>query len=276
MTTVRATGIQRGGVALLLTSGLFLLASAGWAAPDKSESNAVPARQEFAEGGLETCLRCHDSAAVQPIFATPHMKGTDPDSPAARKQCESCHGPSARHVQFPLHAGNIRFTRHDDSTTKAARNRVCLECHLEGEQASWRKSPHGSDGIACVDCHTVHAVADPILSEETQTQRCAEGCHGQILASQPAGTPHPLEGEEAILCTACHTPHEPLDLASCHGCHPWQPKDLAAQSGKARSYHQRAVTKEIACTECHQGFVHPLPEPIGRRPPTSDVHLGVR
>ena len=226
-------------------------------------SGGVPDSHAFADGGVETCLRCHDTRNIEAVFETPHMKeGSSLDSPAAREQCESCHGPSARHVRFPLHVGNIRFTRRDDTTTKAARNRACLECHLGDDRAHWDASPHGFDDISCVDCHVVHAVSDPILAKATQTKRCAEGCHLEILEKQPVATPHPFEGEEAVLCTACHDPHGPFDQTACLDCHPWQPKDLAAQSPKARGYHERAISQEIACTECHQGFVHPLPPEI--------------
>ena len=262
-------------IALLLTSALVLglFASVGQAeteAETKAEAaiagGAAAAEQRFAEGGVETCLRCHDNAKVTAVFATPHMKpGTHPSSPAAKEQCESCHGPSASHVRFPLHVGNIRFTRRDDTTTKATRNRACLECHLQDEPAHWQKSPHGFDEIACVDCHAVHTVSDPILSKETQTQRCAEGCHMEILQTQPAGTPHPLQGEKALLCTDCHDPHGPLDLDACTACHSQKPAALAAQSAKARAYHERALAEKIACTECHQGFVHPLPESLTHR-----------
>ncbi len=230
-----------------------------------SGSGGIPDSHAFADGGVETCLRCHDTRKIEAVFETPHMKeGSSLESPAAREQCESCHGPSARHVRFPLHVGNIRFTRRDDTTTKAARNRACLECHPGDDRAhwDWDASPHGFDEISCVDCHVVHAVSDPILAKATQTKRCAEGCHSEILAKQPAATPHPLEGDEAILCSACHAPHGPFDQTACLDCHPWQPKDLAAQSPKARGYHERAISQEIACTECHQGFVHPLPPEV--------------
>jgi nitrate/TMAO reductase-like tetraheme cytochrome c subunit len=199
-------------------------------------------------------------------------EGSSLDSPAAREQCESCHGPSARHVRFPLHVGNVRFTRRDDTTTKSARNHACLECHRGDERAQWEASPHGFDEITCVDCHVVHAVSDPILAKGTQTKRCAESCHLEILEKQPASTPHPLEGEEAVLCTACHDPHGPFEQSACLDCHPQQPRDLAAQSPKARGYHERAIAQEISCTECHQGFVHPLPPEISAGEPGDRVH----
>lgn len=228
-------------------------------------AGSAASHQEFADGGLETCLRCHETDRIEAIFETPHMKeGTSAKTPAAREQCESCHGPSASHVRFPMHVGNIRFTRHDDTTTRATRDRACLECHRDDARSQWLESPHGGGEIACVDCHAIHRAKDPILSEETRTQQCTEGCHMEIMQKRPIETAHPLVGSDAIPCTGCHDPHGPSDLAACASCHPQQPRDLAAQSLKARGYHERAIAQGIACTECHQGFVHPLPEEVVR------------
>ena len=44
------------------------------------------------------------------LVKTPHANFEDPRSPASREQCESCHGPSGTHVDFPMQVGNIRFT----------------------------------------------------------------------------------------------------------------------------------------------------------------------
>ena len=57
---------------------------------------------DFAEGGTDTCLECHDESEKHPvlsILATPHAALGDPRSPLAQKHgCETCHGPSAAHV----------------------------------------------------------------------------------------------------------------------------------------------------------------------------------
>ncbi len=215
------------------------------------------AQQSYSDGGAAACLECHESEKVMGILETPHANFDDPRSPASREQCESCHGPSATHMNFPMNVGNIVFTKHG-KTPIAARNQTCLSCHLEGERAHWDDGAHG-EKLACNDCHVMHQPRDPALSKVNQAQNCAE-CHAKILETAPAGAAHPLTGTGSIRCTECHNPHGPTTLAGCNTCHKQDPRHLAQESEKARSYHERALAKQIACTSCHKGFVHALPQ----------------
>ena len=68
------------------------------------------------------------------------------------------------------------------------------------------------------------------------------------------------------LCTTCHNPPGPIDLSRCNSCHPAVKEAFALQSPKAREYHERALAKQIACTDCHKTFVHAAPElELGQR-----------
>jgi predicted CXXCH cytochrome family protein len=215
------------------------------------------AEQPASGEGAAACLACHESQKVMGIIDTPHANFDDPRTPAAREQCESCHGPSATHMQFPMHAGNIVFTRHG-KTPVAKRNQACLACHEEGSPAHWEEGPHGAT-LACDSCHEVHQRKDPTLDEAKQAARCGS-CHDQILTTAPAAAPHPLAGENAMRCTQCHDPHGPTSLASCSSCHLQDASARARQTDKAREYHERAFAQSIACTACHKGFVHAMPQ----------------
>ena len=219
----------------------------------------VRAQQEYSGEGALACLECHESERVMGIRNTPHADFDDPRSPAAREQCESCHGPSATHMQFPMQVGNIVFTKHG-KTPISKRNKACLDCHNEGEQVHWNEGAHGN-ALSCADCHVLHKPADPSLVRKNQAHECDE-CHTEILATAPTATFHPLTGENAIFCTECHNPHGPTDLTSCNGCHAQDAPTLAKQSPKAQDYHGRALSQKIECTDCHKAFVHAMP-PIG-------------
>ena len=107
------------------------------------------AQHEYANEGAQACLACHESERIMGIRETPHADFDNPRSPAARQQCESCHGPSARHMQFPMHVGNIRFSTHDASAPVDPRNATCMKCHGTSEHhEAWENSPHGFEGIA--------------------------------------------------------------------------------------------------------------------------------
>ena len=62
--------------------------------------------------GEHIAVRCHGNARGMAIQDTAHANADDPDTPAAQKACESCHGPSKIHMQFPMQVGNIVFTKH--------------------------------------------------------------------------------------------------------------------------------------------------------------------
>jgi nitrate/TMAO reductase-like tetraheme cytochrome c subunit len=224
------------------------------------------AQQEYSGEGAAACLECHESERVMGIRDTPHANFDDPKSPASREQCESCHGPSATHMQFPMQVGNIVFTQHG-KTPIHDRNQVCLECHNEGEQAHWNEGAHGKE-LSCATCHIMHKPADPSLVQKNQARDCGE-CHTDILETAPDATTHPLTGENAMYCTECHNPHGPTNLKSCISCHTQDPPTLAKQSPKAQEYHGRAVSQKIDCTDCHKGFVHAM-EPITLGPPPSE------
>ncbi len=235
-------------LAALLASGLSLLL--GIAAPSQSSQPASGA-------GAQACLECHESEKIMGIRETAHANSEDPNSPASRDQCESCHGPSATHMQFPMQVGNIRFTKHG-KTSIAERNAACLSCHEDGSREHWDRGAHGAE-IHCGDCHKVHQPQDPALVEADQAARCSS-CHDTILSSAPASAPHRLEGKDALYCTQCHNPHGETSLAACTECHSQDAATLAKQTPKARDYHARAAARRIDCTACHKGFVHAMPE----------------
>lgn len=240
---------------VLTTLAAWALASPLGAQPDQ------PASGE----GAAACLKCHENPVIMEIVKTPHANFEDPRSPASREQCESCHGPSGTHVNFPMQVGNIRFTKHG-KTSVAERNATCLECHTKGNTAHWNDGIHGAK-LQCGNCHQIHKTTQPKPVEQTaQLARCNQ-CHENILPTAPAKSGHPLEGDRAIPCTQCHNPHGPTELTPCIDCHKQDAPTLARQTPKAQGYHERANREGIACTDCHKGFVHQMPEISQANPP---------
>ena len=249
--------ISKAQFLVIVVAELLMGAAAGRASADPQQYTGA---QRYTAEGARACLKCHESDTIMGIVDTPHANRKDPNTPAAGHQCESCHGPSATHMEFPLQVGNIRFSKHDASTAPAERDRACLECHTNGNQADWKMGPHGFEEIACVNCHSIHKSRDPALSAQLQTQQCTEACHKQIIETAPMPSAHRITGEDRMLCTTCHNPHGPIELSLCNSCHPQIPEAFALQPAKARDYHERALSKEIACTDCHKTFVHAAPD----------------
>jgi predicted CXXCH cytochrome family protein len=208
--------------------------------------------------GAAVCLKCHENPVIMEIVDTPHANFKDPRSPASREQCESCHGPSGTHVNFPMQVGNIRFTKHG-KTSIAERNQTCLECHNKGDTAHWSEGVH-AEKLQCGNCHLIHKSKQPApVVKAAQNDRCTE-CHPKVVPSAPIASNHPLEGDRAITCTQCHTPHGKTSLTPCIDCHPQDAQTLARQTPKAQDYHARGIDQKVDCTACHKGFVHAMPQ----------------
>ena len=128
--------------ALLLACGLMAAGAAHAAGPAAA----------YTEKGADTCLDCHEEAAVTGIFRTAHGRPTDARSPFGhgQLQCESCHGPGDAHAngKGKTRPSVIRFGKKSD-TPKATQNEQCLTCHTKNA-AHWGANAHAEIGRAHV------------------------------------------------------------------------------------------------------------------------------
>ncbi len=185
-------------------------------------------------------MACHKEGRDLPaheIFTTPMGVTGDPGSPfaAGNHDCEACHGPSKSHLRKQKDgtrlAPPITF---DDKTPVDKQNNVCLNCHNDRARFHWPGSTHDTEGVACVDCHEVHAADDAVLKLETQPEVCYR-CHREQRAQFLRQSRHPVQGTTSsasyvglLACTDCHQPHgssTPGDLKrntlneQCYDCH---------------------------------------------------------
>jgi DmsE family decaheme c-type cytochrome len=219
-----------------------------------------PARQAaagqsgYAANGEKTCLDCHDSEAVSGILQSPHAVKADPRTPFAQHQCESCHGASPKHVDDPkANPVAVNFSGAHRSSV-AARNDVCLTCHESGLRTHWSGSPHEGRGVACTDCHNVHAKEQKVLTRATQSDVCFS-CHKEQRAQTHRISSHPLAttslaSAAKMVCADCHNPHGstgPKLVAkssvneTCYMCH--------AEKRGPFLWEHAPVTDD--CTNCH-------------------------
>ncbi len=59
-------------------------------------------------------------------------------------------------------------------------------------------------GVACADCHTVHAAEDPVRVNKTQAEVCF-ACHAEQRADSFKYSHHPIR-EGKVVCSDCHNP----------------------------------------------------------------------
>jgi DmsE family decaheme c-type cytochrome len=208
-------------------------------------------------GGAEPCQRCHPKQFES--FATSKMGVLFLKGPRNAKEalaCEACHGAAAAHVAS---AGAqrlspfIAFTKRDPAPA-AQRSAACLQCHTQGAVGLWRGGQHEIRGVACTDCHSIHAPDQKVLSKLTQAEVCF-GCHKAQRAQTRRISTHPLAvtslaSTAKMACSDCHNPHGstgPKLLVknsvneTCYTCHP-------ERRGPFLWEHAPVVDD---CTSCH-------------------------
>lgn len=216
------------------------------------------AEPEYSEESGRACIDCHETPRVMGILETAHANFDDPRTPAAQKQCQSCHGPSAKHMRFPMQVANLHFGKASKDPPQA-QNQRCLACHAtDSGKKDWHASAHGFENVVCSSCHSLHDPARIVPARATLSTGCTESCHADLMAgADPSDFPHTIE---LLACTDCHDPHGPLGSGRCTTCHPRTPDEVAAESAKARRFHAMAEEKGTGCILCHKGIAHPIPE----------------
>jgi predicted CXXCH cytochrome family protein len=150
------------------------------AQPPEPEVKAAPPGT-YTTNTVQSCLReCHNKEPITFILQTPHAVKGDERTPFAQHQCETCHGPSPEHIAQTDTPVTIVF-KGKLASPAADRNAKCLSCHQSGLRMHWSGSQHESRGVACNDCHTIHAPDQKVLRKATQAEVCF-ACHKEQRA----------------------------------------------------------------------------------------------
>jgi DmsE family decaheme c-type cytochrome len=233
----------------------------------ESVSAAQSSREHLAQDAK--CTRCHDENESKPVlafFQTPMGVTGDPRTPT----CESCHGPSLAHLRGPVNGKiappDVVFNRTGPYSESSAANRAeaCLACHSGTQRTHWEGSPHQVNGLACNDCHKVHAAVDPVRTKGLQQTVCYT-CHKDRRADFMKLSHHPVP-EGKMMCSDCHNPHGSVGPflmkkatinETCWTCH-------ADKRGPFLWEHEPVTEK---CTNCHNPHGSNIAPLLKARPP---------
>jgi DmsE family decaheme c-type cytochrome len=224
---------------------------------------ATPARAADEQGAAKAaaakdavCTTCHDSTSPKKIFSmyqTRHGNKADGRTPG----CQNCHGQSDTHIKDPGKPTEIVFTAKSKNLSPAeVRNESCLKCHDSNvlPRQFWSGSQHQARGVACTDCHNIHAPDQKVLSKATQAEVCFT-CHKAQRAQTHRLSTHPLaitgvSTTAKMVCSDCHNPHGSIGPTllikqtvneTCFTCH-------AEKRGPFLWEHAPVVDN---CTNCH-------------------------
>ena len=251
-----------------------------------AQSQPAPA---YAGGGAKTCLNCHaGDAVVNPILATPHAVQGDKNTPFGQLGCESCHGPSAKHVESREFKPDVIFVKSKlphtgdskigEVSSPEIRTAQCLTCHENNLRMNWKGSQHQTNDVACNDCHTIHVSKDPVLVKITQPEKCFT-CHAEQRADSFKFSHHPIR-EGKVVCSDCHNPHGspgPKLLKEftvnevCYTCHMekrgpllWEHEPVRESCLNCHTPHGSSEARLLVerppflCEECHQEGGHQI------------------
>ncbi len=185
--------------------------------------------------GSEVCSTCHQGI-TDSFYKNPHFKSVVlGDRPAEETGCESCHGPAAPHLRAG--GGRDSIPRAFSLLSAAKTNEACLTCHSEDiAPANLRTSPHGSNGLSCSSCHSIHQPQTTAkLLQKAQLELCSS-CHRNAQAQFSLPFKHRVQ-EGFMSCSDCHNPHS-------------APAQTGAQTAATRLLQPGRVNEQT-CLECH-------------------------
>ena len=244
---------------------------------------------DYSRRGADLCLTCHDeeepfptAAVFETLHGHPNVAGSpfEQDTAAfpAGLQCEACHGPAGNHGQRILGDGTARepivnFGQRGNAAADL-QNQLCLACHADYSRAKWAGSTHEQAGMACADCHRVHATTDAVRSRNSQAAQCV-GCHAGVGADMLKRSSHPMRRNQ-LICRDCHDPHggeallrDSAGNEACTRCHAelrgpflWEHPPAAEDCGICHEPHganQPALLVRRApqlCQACHSSVGH--------------------
>jgi len=214
------------------------------------------------EGGMLTCLTCHDvtsrctvteTGAVDKYF----LRGASMSE--AIDFCSTCH------VQEDYQP----FNAHDQLQNGQVKPDACLWCHVNAPDVSSRPKEGASyefrGGMAevCSNCHrmakghpteNVHMYATPpgemmwYMSAYEMRDRMnmpLKQLLEYVRAAKRTARSIPLDESGRLTCCSCHNPHEKGLLPN------WNPRSVGAEPKKSVS-HRLRVSGGISCRACHQ------------------------
>jgi DmsE family decaheme c-type cytochrome len=227
------------------------------------------------------CTKCHGATeehSAMWIYQTRHGNKADARTPG----CQNCHGKSDAHLADPGAAPDVVFTAKSKHRSSAdVRNASCLTCHETSvlPRTNWSGSVHQVRGVACTDCHNIHAAEQKVLNKLTQAEVCFT-CHKAQQAQIHRISAHPLAvtslaNNVKMACSDCHNPHGstgPKLLVknsvneTCYTCHPekrgpflWEHAPVTDDCTNCHTPHGSANPSLLKartpwlCQECHSG-----------------------
>ncbi len=187
---------------------------------------------------LSRCFECHASYVTKTDFQVGPLEMSEKLSPASiifGIDCERCHGPAAKHVEFHQANPDVKQARFLASIKTLSRQQkldLCASCHsgndLDVQRAMFAFKP-GDTLANFYYPHFGSGGAEPDVHAKQMQLLQASKCFQQ----------------SAMTCMSCHNTHEREDnktnvfVAKCMSCH------------QSSAHALQAMTGSKTCIDCH-------------------------
>jgi DmsE family decaheme c-type cytochrome len=248
----------------LLVAGALVLLVAG--APVATAAGATVG---------EVCADCHEER-VQSFAGSVHGRAYAHRDDMTAASCESCHGDAAAHIE----AGDGSNIIVPNRLPAAEVEKTCMQCHSgNAAQTFWKGSMHQRRGLACLDCHSIHAPEPPdsMVNAVMRTETCYK-CHQDKRAEMNKISHHPVR-EGKMTCFTCHDPHGSITTKNlrapsvnelCYNCHTekrgpflWEHAPVRENCLSCHTPHGsnhlklQQTSVPFLCQQCHANTRHP-------------------
>jgi DmsE family decaheme c-type cytochrome len=235
----------------------------GLQAQGSPQGGAAPESESLTK---DECALCHDDLA-KAFDQNPHEVLEKSPKYNYKNSCEKCHGPGRAHATNDGDKTKIISFKGDAAKTY---NRQCLACHQKDEELTGFKpgSLHSKAGLACSDCHSIHASSrfTRLLKQDSNT--LCMGCHIQRRAEFAKPYHHRVK-ENAMRCTDCHQQHGGMDRRQIRKSTDGDVPCVRCHSEKKGPFvFEHAGLRIRECTACH--------EPHGSNNPKMLIRSSVR
>lgn len=183
--------------------------------------------------GPEVCQTCHEET-VKTFNTSRHLS----------VNCESCHGPAAKHAE----SADPADIKNPDKITVAAADSTCRTCHSKVV-----RNEHSRFQVSCAGCHTVHQSPEALRPRKPAhiTAQCS-ACHASIKAEFQRPHAHRLN-EGAISCGDCHNPHGSVLPRPVRAVTSNEPGCMKCHGDKRGPFaFEHAPVRLEGCSTCHQ------------------------